>query len=78
MVADVLRRTPEPPFRKKGNVDTGERQTWSAQCTWDTPLVETERLDLRTVDVSREAGSFFVLAGLSSIAQGNRSPTLCK
>ena len=27
-----LKSTPEPWLREKGNVDTGERQTWSAQC----------------------------------------------
>lgn len=74
-----LKSTPEPWLREKGNVDTGERQTWSAQCMEEHGASGDEEARWEDCKCLSEKGAVFsVLVDIPGAAQGNHSPTLYK
>lgn len=74
-----LKSTPEPWLREKGNVDTGERQTWSAQCMEEHSAGGEAEARWEDCECLSEKGAMFsVLVDIPGAAQGNHSPTLYK
>lgn len=74
-----LKSTPEPWLREKGNVDTGERQTWSAQCMKEHSACGDAETRWEDCECLSEKGVVFsVLVDIPGAAQGNHSPTLYK